>query len=336
VLTIFAIPKPFSGKTKVIQRNAIQSWKKLHHDCQVILCGDEPGVAEVVAELDVEWIADIERNDYGTPLVSSAFRKAEERARHDVLCYTNADLIFLPDLLSATRRVAGQPRFLLVGQAWDLDVEREILEDANWERELGARATHEGQKRGYGWIDFFVFRRGTIGSLPDFAVGRPIWDNWMIWHARSRRIPVIDITASTLVIHQKHGYDHIREARGDRWEGPEADTNRALLQLGQGFTLYDATHRLEATGLVRTPSVGLKHRLRTELLLHSWTLPLYRALHARPRRSAGAELTMVLEPSSAKTSSASDAASSQEGHIRRHRRGRSRSVLATRIVQRRT
>lgn len=288
MLTIFAIPKPFLGHTEVIQRNAIRSWKSLGSNCQIILCGDEPGLEAVSAELDVERIPNIERNDFGTPLVSSAFREVQNRARHDVLCYTNADLIFFPDLLVAARRVGEfADRFLVVGQSWDLEVD-EPLPAGGWEADLRARATDKGLKRGHGWIDFFIFRRGTLGSLPDFAVGRPTWDNWMIWRARSRRLPVVDITPSTLVIHQKHDYAHVKQTRGERWEGPEADANRALLRTGQGFSLYDATHRLEGPNLVRVPSAGLKHRLRTELLLHSWTVPLYRALNARPRRSVRA------------------------------------------------
>lgn len=286
MLTIFAIPKAFLGRTAVIQRNALHSWKSLDAECQIILFGDEPGTADAAAEFDVEWASDIDKNNFGTPLVSSAFRKAEERARHDVVCYANADLIFLPDLLTATKRVAESTRrFLMVGQAWDLEIEGELPAGDVWQADVRARAADEGRKRGHGWIDFFVFRRRTIGPLPDFAVGRPIWDNWMIWHARSRRIPVVDITPSTLVIHQKHDYAHVKESRDERWEGPEADANRALLRVGQGFTLYDVTHRLEAHGLARVPSAGLKHRFRTELLLHPWTVPLYQALHARPRRS---------------------------------------------------
>jgi len=41
VLTIFAIPKPFSGEFDRIQRNAISSWKSLPGAPQIILFGDE-------------------------------------------------------------------------------------------------------------------------------------------------------------------------------------------------------------------------------------------------------------------------------------------------------
>jgi hypothetical protein len=286
VLTIFALPKPFEGQIGSIQRNAIRSWKRLGSGCQVIICGDEVGFRDVAAEFGIERIVAIERNEFGTPLLSSAFRQVEEQATHDLLCYANADLIFFRDLLEATRRISSRsPRFLLAGRAWDLDVEEDIATadediataDDAWEANLRRRVSTAGAIRGNQWIDFFVFRRSTIGRLPAFTVGRPVWDNWMIWRARSLRLPVIDISPSTLVIHQKHDYSHVKEARGDRWEGPEGDANRALLRPRQFFTLEDATYRLEPAGIVRSP---LRQRLRGELLLRSSTAPLYLALRS--------------------------------------------------------
>ena len=41
MLTIFSTPKPFRGHIGVIQRNAIESWKRIHPDVEIILFGDE-------------------------------------------------------------------------------------------------------------------------------------------------------------------------------------------------------------------------------------------------------------------------------------------------------
>ena len=45
LITIFSIPKAFSGEIDVIQRNAVRSWRALGPDVQVILLGDEEGVS---------------------------------------------------------------------------------------------------------------------------------------------------------------------------------------------------------------------------------------------------------------------------------------------------
>jgi hypothetical protein len=280
MLTIFALPKPFRGHIGQIQRNAIRSWKRLVPDGQIILCGNEDGIAEVAAELGVEHIPEIETNDFGTPLVHSAFQHAQEAARQDIVCYANADLIFLPDLIEAVEIVSSAKRgFLVIGRSWDLNVAEELVPlDDRCEENLRRRTELEGAVRGIYWIDFFVFRLHSIGPLPPFAVGRPGWDNWMIWRARKLRFPVVDISSSTLVIHQKHDYAHVQGGTGYRWRGPEGDANKALLRPGQGLGLQDATHELVAGRLVPTDRGGWKRRVCTDLALHSSTIPLYRAL----------------------------------------------------------
>jgi hypothetical protein len=279
MLTIFTLPKAFEGHIGSIQRNALHSWGRLGADCEMIICGNEAGFRDVASEFGTSWIADVERSELGTPLLSSAFRCVEETARHDLLCYVNADIIFLPDWLEAVRRIASrEQRFLLVGQTWDVDIGGELLpEQDGWEAALRRSVAATGTVRGPYWIDFCVFRRGTLGTLPDFAVGRPGWDNWMIWRARTLRIPVVDVSSSTLVIHQRHSYGHVREARGDSWEGPEGDTNLRLSGQGKEFSLLDATHRLDSGGLVRN-RLSPRRWLRNELILHPSTVPVYRVL----------------------------------------------------------
>lgn len=273
MLTIFAVPKPFAGHIGVIQGNAIRSWTRLRPRCQVILCGDEAGTGEIASELGVAWIPSVARNEFGTPLLSSVFEAAEQRAAHRLLCYVNADIVLLPDFLEATRRVAAvRRRFLMVGRRWDLDVSEQLpLEGDEWERNLRRRVSEAGTLHPPWGSDYFVYQRGMIGALPPFAVGRPGWDNWMIYRARSRRIPVVDATACTLVIHQDHDHGHVQQGTGDQWEGPEADRNRALLGPAQrNFTLEHATHRLTGAGLVPLHGWtrdGIKQRLRTQLVI---------------------------------------------------------------------
>ena len=50
-LTFFTAPKPFEGHIDTTQRRAIRSWQRVGAGCEVIVCGDEPGTREVVADL---------------------------------------------------------------------------------------------------------------------------------------------------------------------------------------------------------------------------------------------------------------------------------------------
>ena len=67
MITIFSTPKPFRGHNGLIQRNALQSWKRLHPDVEVILFGDEEGAAEVCREIGLRHEPEIERSRLGAP-----------------------------------------------------------------------------------------------------------------------------------------------------------------------------------------------------------------------------------------------------------------------------
>ena len=58
MVTMFAVPKVFSGRFNVIQRNAIQSWTKVCDDAEIILLGNEPGTAEACEEYGLKHLPD--------------------------------------------------------------------------------------------------------------------------------------------------------------------------------------------------------------------------------------------------------------------------------------
>jgi hypothetical protein len=68
-------------------------------------------------------------------------------------------------------------------------------------------------------------------------VGRPGWDNWIIYKARTRNYSVVDASKVITAVHQKHDYYHIPKGDGVTYEGPEADINRSLI--GGKFCEYN-------------------------------------------------------------------------------------------------
>lgn len=276
MLTIFATPKPFRGHIAVIQRNAIRSWTLLRPECEIILMGNDEGTAEIAAEFGLRHVPDIARNTFGTPLVSDLFKQAQQLSVRNLFCYVNSDIILMRDFMQALQRVVDQKsRFLLVGHRWNLDV-REALEfRSDWEEKLRGQVRKLGTLAGVTSIDFFVFPRGLLGDIPPFAIGRPAWDNWMLYRARSLSVPLIDATPVVIAVHQNHEYSHHPQGKEGLWKSDEALTNNKLAgdQL-HIFSLIDATHILTPQKLRLT--YDLDHLLRhckTLPILHPW-LPL--------------------------------------------------------------
>ena len=51
------------------------------------------------------------------------FARAQAIARHDVLCYSNCDIIFMDDFRAALERVMeSHKEFLMVGRRWDTEI----------------------------------------------------------------------------------------------------------------------------------------------------------------------------------------------------------------------
>ncbi len=256
MLTIFSIPKPFRGHFGVIQRNAIRSWILLRPACEVVLFGNDEGADEIASEFGIRHIPDVECNEYGTPLVSSAFKTAQDIASHQLMCYVNADIILMSDFLAAIRQI-DRPTFLVVGQRWDIDLERPLdLAAPDWEQQLRTQLTKTGKLHNRSGLDYFVFPRELYDNIPPFAIGRPGWDNWMLYRARSLKVPVIDATKIVTAVHQNHDYAHHPGGKVGVWEGPEAKRNRKLASEGEcGFTLEHATWVLAPQGMKRALSL---------------------------------------------------------------------------------
>src|ERR1017187_1823695 len=255
MISFFTTPKPFLGHIGVIQRNAIESWKRVHPQVEVILFGDEEGAAEAARALQIRHVPDVKRNEHGTKYLSPIFDSSQDLARHGSLCYINCDIILLSDFRAAAERViALGGRFLMAGQRWDADITAPVdFYAADWEATVRRQALEANHQRPPQWIDYFAFSRGLYyKNTPPFVIGRPGWDNWLVWRARHSGARVVDATAVVRAVHQNHDYAYHPDGAAGVWQGEEAQQNYALLQGGRCFaTMENATHRLMPEGLRR-------------------------------------------------------------------------------------
>ena len=270
MLTIFSAPKSFSDPHIArIQRNAIASWRHLGEEVEVLLIGDEPGMAEAGAELGVKVLRDVERNEEGTPLISSIFQLVSSESQQHFLCYANADILLFEDLMDAVQNISSRFNdFLILGQRWDLDLERELAFSEDWQRKLMEEVHSRGQRHPPMGSDYFIFPKGLFQDIPAFALGRAGWDNWMIYAGRRAGVPVVDASEAITVVHQNHDYQHLPNNQ-PHYRLPESLRN---IELGGGretiFNLSDATWRMDQKSLLRNRPIriGLRRWAETECI----------------------------------------------------------------------
>jgi hypothetical protein len=274
MITLFTTCKPFTGHAAVTQYNTLACWRTLVPQGEVLLLGEEQGAPEAAKALGVRLLPDVERNEFGTPLLGPMFATAERHARFPLLLYANADILFTGRLLQAAAALAAWRRpFLLTGRRWDTEIrERMDFSEADWERRLLDTASAKGKAGIKSALDYFLFPKGGWGGaegfdeFPPLAIGRSAWDNWLVFWALARGMDVINGSDFILAVHQNHDYSHHPQGAYGVLSGEEPRRNFAMASYER--YLYgppDATFRISPDGkIVRAFSADiLRRRLRT-------------------------------------------------------------------------
>ena len=255
MVTFFSSLRPFvDPHTTVIQRNAIKSWLALTPRPEVLLIGDDAGVAEIAREFSVEHIPHVEKDNKGLPMRSSMCHIANAVAQNELLCIINSDIVVL-DHFYHTLSDISLTRFVATGRRYDLDVDEEIaMDNKAWRSILRGRIHRDGKLRGPSAMDYAVYPKSISPPvLPPFPVNSFGWDPWFLYAHHQRGIPVVNITQVATIVHQNHeSSDDVRRKR-KAWLS-DATAMAALRKVG-GFssmiTLREADYVLTPTGLQR-------------------------------------------------------------------------------------
>ena len=78
MITIFGTPKNFEGIFKIIQINAIRSWRSLSKDVEIIIFGKSEGAQKIANEVSAIYYPNIKCSKNGVPLLSDLFYKANK------------------------------------------------------------------------------------------------------------------------------------------------------------------------------------------------------------------------------------------------------------------
>jgi hypothetical protein len=268
MITFFSTPKAFEGHIGIIQRNAIRSWMAIKPQPEIILLGDEKGIAEIAEEYNLHHIANIKTQD-NTPLLDDIFIKAKNSASNDYLCFINTDIIIVDDFMEGFYKVKGRfDKFLMINSRWNLEITDLINVELPEIREsLRKQAIEKHDVHVSGGTDIFLFPRWLYNTIPPLLLGRGYWDNWLMYQAKKNGAVLVDTTGEIITIHQNHDYSHIKGIeKGDRstkqiWKGQDGLHN---LKLSGGkkaiYTAYDADYILDKGRFRSTLEISLIYR----------------------------------------------------------------------------
>ncbi|MEM9412874.1 MAG: glycosyltransferase family 8 protein [Planctomycetota bacterium] len=264
-ITLFAIPRPFEGRVSIRQQNAISSWKLLAPFVEVILLGDDSSITDAAKKLGVRHVPGLKSNSLGTPLVSSAFSLVNNAANTPYLCYCNCDILLFEDFVTAVDRIIHSRKidsFLSIGRRTTVAIENTVnFDDSKDVQQILELAKSGGQQDSFLCKDYFVFPKSVFQDVPDFAVGRGNWDNWLVYHAKKQQIPVINLSQCVTAIHQKHDYAHSKSRLSSYVTGKEANQNKNLAGGFHWLSGSTSDYYLTDNQLIATP----KKRVFAEL-----------------------------------------------------------------------
>lgn len=115
---------------------------------------------------------------------------------------------FMQTLLFVHHMATHLPQFLVVGPRTDINLEdRYYTYDTTWASSFQSHYASHSPKS-LTAIDYFIFKRGTlqlthihsygslglfpVGSFPPFAIGRFVWDTWILSHILHSDTPTIN------------------------------------------------------------------------------------------------------------------------------------------------
>jgi len=144
---------------------------------------------------------------YHVPMYDCIFAAVKEAARTEWIMYSNADMMYSPDLVETTADIAGRfAEFTVVGKRRDVWIPAvwSFVDESSWP-ELRRLALTEGVLHGKFGIDYFIFSRDVFPKMLPFIVGRVRWDNWLLAKMIANPdVTTVDATEAILAVHQNH------------------------------------------------------------------------------------------------------------------------------------
>ena len=253
MLTIITTPKPLDmGDNRLAFQNAIRSWVRLSPRPEILVFGGDRALVENEGG---KWIGNHRATPQGRPYFDDFINRAEISSANDVLMYCTDHLILTSSLLPAVKTIADTfpGHFVVVGKRWGLHVQKPIdFSNPNWECVLWDQVLGADSPGNNAAKDYIIFRRPLGLPVPNFIMGYPWYDTWLVWAALQANYPVIDASDAVIVVHQSHKFIEGDVEKRENTPGGQHNhrIGRFQLHLDGKVAISQATHVLTPNGVI--------------------------------------------------------------------------------------
>jgi hypothetical protein len=261
---IFSSPKPRQANTEAVQISAFRSWRRIFPKARILLFGDGATWESFAHEEGLELAGPLPVGAEGGEVIRCLFEKTSKLAGDGLAMYLNSDILLDPSALTAVARLESLPGPWLASARRCCLTEwagPALKQDEEWQR-FYQRAREESVWGPACAMDMFLFRGISFEAMPPFLIGHRGWDNWMIYHARSQNISVIDVSAAMRIIHCEHDYSYGVGNQNFKQRRQARENVNLHLIGGEAklFHLGHATHELRSGALSPRSGWALRQR----------------------------------------------------------------------------
>ena len=219
IFTTFTSPSPTEHPSDANSMSALHSLVPYNNTlgmmgrlepkfCSLVFA-DEKSELELSVKTNNRILPIPKKNVFGMPLLNRMFLQVIADQSAFFYCYTNADMLFPKlDLIKNLEILRGliekdliSKKVLVIGRRTNVEYNTKAM--AYTDREIHDMARKGKMNQSDAQDYLFVTRNSFDWHLvPDFVVGRPAYDNWLVDFAYHRNFSIIDLTQTLIAIHQ--------------------------------------------------------------------------------------------------------------------------------------
>lgn len=200
----------------IIQENALFSWTL--KNIPIVIAGKVSTIEKIknrfpalTASPHVKTEKDLGFNG-DAPVVKDMIKKALPYVQTPLLAIINSDVLIRWDFLSTLEKIITKygPNIFLSGNRYDINynipIESEEALIEIWKKINGLHQDKSG--------DIFISTKENFNKMademPNFIMGRMVWDNWIHLYFSEKDIPCYNISTILPVLHMNHDYSHLQ------------------------------------------------------------------------------------------------------------------------------